>query len=618
MRGRKRSAVRKVFQATLLACAIGWQLQAPWAYALQSGCSSNPLQTWDYVDPTRPVVTTTGTIHSIERDSPSEPVPGGTAGPGWHIRIDPDDKSVVQNRRSRDNADGLIELEVQSGGRPASLPKLFPVGARVEACGEWVEDMGQDPYGGINSAAIGGRTELHPLHWLRSVATNPALIFIAQDDSGRFGSARNPLWERFEIPVRPQFPKVTPWRPVPSRTLIFAEEAGIARGTSSAAATPSGYSLWVYLDGWWFNDCGRRPPASCGDACGHSPYYFGTVRQSTVALLAETVTYRVGRDAGTGRKIVYLQVAVELGAPPQGPLAYTRWTYESGAGDGAGVVEEVKRQPPHRLELALPYAPALGYAQNSWRLSVAGSTVPQGQHQPPTSSLSTEHIVRMHIAEGRTYALDPSTISLDRAEVGDGVCGEGVRLAVNESKLLPQIALSDLQWTVRVLRDAAGSPVASPEEIGIAADAPTDGPGFTARVAAAGPGKRLEIAWTHAGPDQRNLSRIAVVSRGVTELGEAVEACAVLSPACGLGPYRQAEILDYNYRLLARRGLRGKLDTIARMVAGNDKKWLEALVKFVAGTRIGAAEEQLLIEKARLGAELPPLPANDGLPPPAR
>lgn len=576
-------------------------------HAQQSGCGTNPFQDWYFVDPTRQFVRMTGTIaRRVKYNVPDETIVGFYNDYDWNIYIDPDDASLLVNSRNRANSSGFIEAEVQSRGRPHDLADLFPVGTRVEAYGEWVEDMGHDPSGGFNTGSKGGKTELHPLYWMRTLDSNPTIVFVAQDDSGRFVDAQNVLWSSHEIPLAPQFPEVTPWSPVPSRTHIFEEGFEIARGTSRASASPSGYTSWAFLDSWSFYNCDSSPREICGDFCGHSPYYVGTVSRTTGSLLSETLTYSVSTDVHTGQKLATLHVVAELDSPPEQELASSRWEYESSAGTVHGVVEEVKSEPPHRIEFTMPYAPALGYHQSAWRVSVSGSSHAHGQRQPSTSQEMTATFARTLVTEGRTYAIGPSAISLDHEAKGVGVCGDVAYLRVDESRLLPEISLRGLRWFVKVLKDSEGFTGASPVDTEVTPGSPLDDPGFTAETYRSTEERRLDIQWKRLPSGQPNLAQIVVTARGVTELGEEVATHADLSPQCGLGTYSASQIADYNYRLMARKGITGELYKVARRARWGKKRWLEAFAKFLYGHRLSPDEERLLVEHARQGSALPP------------
>lgn len=363
------------------------------ASAQQSGCGTNPFQDWYYVDANRPFVTLQGTIHKTIKHNVGDWFDDGD----WNIHVNPFDKSFLKNRSGRVNADGLIELEVNSRGNPSDLAARFPIGTRVEASGAWVDDTGHD-----------GKTELHPVDWMRTVDTNPVSLFVAQDDTGRFVNAELVLWESFDFPLQSIYPKVTPWAIPPSQTQILTEDAKIARGTTKGYMGPENYNLWVFLDNSWFSDCESVGRVIYGD----SPYYFGTISRSTAPLLRETVSYSVSTEVGTGQKIALIKVAAELATLPQaepyvgepgvppGGLAYTKWRYESNAGTIIGTVEETKTGP-HRLEFSMPYAPALGYNQSSWQLSVTGASVPFGQSIPATSMDFADPVSRIMVFEGR-------------------------------------------------------------------------------------------------------------------------------------------------------------------------------------------------------------------------
>jgi hypothetical protein len=566
------------------------------AFAQQSGCGTNPFQDWYWIDPTRPFTTVTGTISRTINLNTGDPWDDGD----WNIYVVPDDGSVLKNRAGQANSNGEIEFEINTRGRPSDLANHFPVGSRIEGYGEWVEDTGHD-----------NKTELHPLYWMRTLNKNPITLFMGQDDTGRCVDAQNLLWEGFEFPIPAQYPIVRPGAIPPSNTQIFHESAKIACGTTKAYVSPNGYVLWVYLDSWWFSDCESVGRVIHGD----SPYYFGTIERSTASLLKETLTYSVATEVGTGQKIAFLKVEAELDSPPQGNLVYSKWEYESSAGAIIGTVGEIRNQPPHKLAFSMPYAPALGYNQNKWRLSVSASTKSYGVEQPQSSSEFAQEVERTLVTEGRTYALDTSEISFKRTEKEGGVCPDAVYLTIDQSKLLPQIALRSIRWYAKILRDADGYTVSNPVEVLVTPQAPLDDVGFLAQTYNAtyndpDRDKRFDVIWKQLSSGQPNLAQIAVAARGVTELGEQVEATELLSSLCGIAPFSYHQIMDYSYRLLASKGLRGELYKVIKKVSRSDKKWLEALARFSKGEKISEREKRIILSKAREGSRLPAMPSK--------
>jgi len=574
----------------------------PNAIAQQSGCETHPLQDWNWIDSNKPLVHITGTISKTINHNTGRVWHDGD----WNIYVVPDDSSVLKNSRGQTNSNGEIEFEVNTRGEPSDLRQHFPVGSRIEGYGEWVEDTGHtDDH---------PKTELHPLYWMRTLNQNPVTIFMGQDDTGRFVDAQNLLWEGFESTIPAQYPLVRPGAIPPSNTQIFHESSKIARGTTKAYVSPSAYVFWVYLDSWLFSDCESVGRIFSGD----SPYYFGTIERSTASLLKETLTYSVGTEVGTGQKIAFLKVEAELESPPQGSLAYSKWEYESSAGPIIGTIEETKTQPPHKVVFSMPYAPTLSYNQNMWRLDVSASTNPYDEGLPQNPSEFAQNVERTFVTEGRTYVLDKSKISFKRTEKGGGVCPDAVYLTIDQSKLLPQITLRSIKWSAKIIQDANGYTVNNPIEVLITHQNPLNDLGFFAQTYNAtyndpDKDKRFDVRWKQLSRGQPNLSQIAVTANGVTELGEQVEATELLSALCGLAPFNYNKIMDYSYRLIASKGLRGELYKVIKKVNRSDKKWLEALARFSKGEQISKREQRIILSKAREGSRLPAIPRKKKL-----
>lgn len=593
-----RSLCRTVAFASVL-------VQVGLAHAQQSGCGTNPFQDWYYIHPSLRFVTLQGTIAQKIHLNVGDWFDDGD----WNIHVKPFEGSYLVNNQGRANANGLIELEVNSRGTPGDMAARFPVGTVVEANGAWVRDTGHNQ-----------KTELHPVEWIRTVNTNPVNLFVAQDDTGRFVNAELVLWEPFDFPLTSSYPKVTPWYIPPSQTQMLEESAKVARGTTRGELGPESYRLWVFLDSWWFSNCEVIGQVTYGD----SPYYFGTMTRSTVPLLKETVTYSVATDIGTGQKIAMIKVAAELETLPQaepyegepgippGGLAYSKWRYESTAGTVVGTLEETKTGP-HRFEFSMPYAPAIGYNQNTWQMTVTGSSVPYASTMPAESKAQARQVSRIMISEGRTYALDKSTISLKWER--KAACTDPIYLTVDESKLLPQIGIRGIRWFVTIERDGDGFSVTNPVEAQVAPQSPLDTPGFTASTYPSPNDKRLDVAWKPLPSGLPNLSRLAVTVRAVTELGEEADFTLLVTPNCGIGGYSFAQIVDFSARRIHKAGYDGEWYRAAESATSEDKPWIEALWKFMDGRRLTKEEERLVLSGAAEGADLPPPPEQESLTP---
>lgn len=518
----------------------------------------------------------------------------------WNIHVRPDDPSVLRNSNGTTNSGGQIEFEVNSRGTQSNLAAHFPSGTRVEGYGEWVEDTGHDQ-----------KTELHALNWLRTIDANPMKLFVAQDDTGRFVNAQNLLWESFSFPVALQYPIVRVNAIPPSGTEIFHETARIARGTTRAGISPTGYTLWVFLNSWWFSNCENVGLVTYGD----SPHYFAEIQRSKQPLLHEKLTYSVSTEVGTGQKIALLRIEIDLDQPSQGSLAHSRWRYESSAGTVIGTAEENKTTPPHRLVFSMPYAPAIGYTQNTWRMSVSASTLPMDADVPQGSTDFAQNVTRTYLAEGRTYTIGKSRIFFDRTNKGSGVCPEAVYLTVNDSELLPQIHLRANRWYVKKLRDKDGFTVSNPSEVEVTLQTPLSDPGFSAHTYGPPNERRLDVQWTPLPSGQTNLAIVEAKARGVTELGEEIEATAWLSAICGIAPFSYSQLMDFSFRLLRSKGYRGELYKIMPRARSADRAWLDALWRFSEGRMISDADRRRLVTAARQGSLLPPLPQKDTLQP---
>ena len=585
------------------------------AFALgeQTGCSLWPTQRWYFVDSSKPFRTIKGMISRTIKLNVGLPyINDGD----WQIYVDPNDKSVLTNSRNNTNSTGEIELEINSKGMPNDLASYFSKGVLVEAHGEWVEDQGHDPKGGYNARGLGGKTELHPLYWMRTLDKNPAVIYVAQDDTGRFVNSQNQLWREFSFILPGQYPLVAPGSIPPSRTQIIHESARISYGKTARNISPTGYNLSVYLDDWYFNDC-EFYESTIGTA--FSPLYFGTIGRTVEPLMKETLTYTVGTDISTNLKIASLKVKIELKSPPQGNIVHSIWEYESSAGV-TGVVREVKTSPPHNLKFIMPYCPALGFNQSQWRVSVSGSTVPFDQAIPQSSNSSITGVTRTSVTEGRTYHLEPSKISLNTEEKGSGVCPDVVYLKIEQSKLLPQIKLRKVKWFLKKIKDSDGFTVNNPEAIEVTYTTPIDDPGYSARtysktVSDPHRDKRFDVIWKKLPGGSPNLSQIVVTARGVTELGENVNSSIFLSPLCGIPPYSYNQILDYSSRLLASKGLGGEPYKVLKTADSAEQSWIKALARYKFGEKISTNEKKLILNMARKGAALPTLPAQKKLKP---
>ena len=414
----------------------------------RSGCALYPIQdifqNWYYVDNGEPAATITGTISKVIHHNV-----GGIFDDGdWWIYIRPDDPRYLVNSDGDANEDGMIECEIHTRGKPSNLRYLFPVGTRVEAYGDWVEDSGH-----------GDKTELHPLYYLKMINTNQTNIFMGQDDSGRFINASSPNYQHFIFPISISPQLARPGYIPPSRTSIFHQSGTIARGTTMGVITPEGYTSWVFLDKWYFSDCELKGRVYYGD----SPYFISTVRESIEQLLSDNIRYSVSTDISTGIKIANLKVSIEVLDKPDFPMQEVEWTFESSAGViGTSTVKQ--ENPPFKLEFTMPYCPALDYNQNSWLVTMVGSNTALDSRFPEESEEFEKGFNRKYYTETRRYELPASEVSLDFTKKG-GNCGEVIYITVNEEKLLDEIKLRNLQWYISIIRDENGFTIDNPQEI---------------------------------------------------------------------------------------------------------------------------------------------------------
>lgn len=582
----------------------------------QSGCGTVPYQDWYWVSSTEPFKTIRGTLvdrpHEYGEDSL-------WADYDWNFYVVPDDRSVLINSNKYANWNGQIEFEVCTFGWPMGVPDAFPPGSRIEAYGEWVEDYGHDPLQHDTPVPVppdsdkyGGKTELHPLYWIKTLDQNPIKVFVAQDMSGRFVDAQNLLWQSVDYPTGlPMYPYVRPGIVPPSGTLVYFETASIARGVARNYASPEGYTVFVQLEPGYFSDCEDRARVYVPE---RSPHYLGSILKSSAPLLKETLQYSVSQlvDDPNHQKMASLRVEVELLDPPgslvgmpdspQVPILWSHWEYESSAGTTIGTVREDKTAAPHRLVFTMPYSPALGYKQSSWRMSVVGGTADNGPAEPLdyTSNLS-----RALVTEGRTYAILPSHISLSTTEKWSGGCPRTVYLTIDKSKLLPDVGLWSLEWRVKVLRDVNGQTVQNPSEVLISPGSLLETQGFSIQTYPHPNEERLDVIWKKlASP---NLAKVQVIARGVTELGEEVSATSQLDAICSLGSYTRAQIMEYSYRFMVFHKIRGELydPRTLRTLTAEDRQWLVALGKFRRGEPLTQQEMKLLLDAALKGATLP-------------
>ena len=345
--------------------------------AQQSGCGTTSFQDWFLVSTTEPFKNVRGTLaarpHLNEGDNSFSEL---YADSDWNFYVVPDDPSVLRNSRGYSNANGQIEFELCTYGWPTGVPDAFPAGSRIEAYGEWVEDYGHDAMQGHTPVPVppdsdkyGGKTELHPLYWIKTLDKNPMKVFMGQDMSGRFVDAQNVLWEYVDYPITPQYPIVTPGQIPPSNTQVFHETASIARGVASNSASPSGYGVFVQLEPGYFSDCKDRARVIVPE---RSPHYFGSILRSSGPLRKETLRYSVSYliddpshshpfNDRSHQKIAHLHVEVELKNPPssllgipddEAHIVWSRWEYESSAGI-TGPVRERKAAPPHKIVFSM-------------------------------------------------------------------------------------------------------------------------------------------------------------------------------------------------------------------------------------------------------------------------
>lgn len=546
----------------------------------QSGCSTIPIQdwfqNWYYVDDSEPTAVITGTIGKTIELNTGGPFDDGD----WNIFIIPDDPRYLTNRGGNANANGMIELEVQSRGIPSNLASLFPTGTRIEAYGDWVEDSGH-----------GWKTELHPLYYLRTLQGNPIKIFMGQDDSGRFINALNYNWNNFYFPFNDYTPQVTPDYSPASYTNIIEESGTIARGTSDGHFSPNGYYSRVFLDNWWFSDCqyflGRV-------IYGDSPYFVSEVEKSNGSFITDNMEYSVSTEVSSGVKMALVKITAEVTPPAGLTIAEVEWTYESSAGTIIGTVTENQEDPPFKLEFSMPYCPALEYYQNKWLVTMKGSNLTLGQDQPASSTEFAEDFSRTCFAEKREYFLPPSRISIDVEKKG-GICGTENYLRIDKADLLPDIDLRALRWYITVLRDEDGFEITSPQEVEVTVSTPYMSDGFgagTYQVTSTHPEMRLDISWGELSSGLPNLSLVQVTARGVTEIGENISTSVTVSPLCGVGVYSMIQINEAFYKMLRKHEYKGELYKMK--IEKADREWFDAFSRYLNGNRLSEKEYKLI------------------------
>ncbi len=546
----------------------------------QSGCSTIPIQdwfqNWFYVNDSEPTAVITGTIAKTIQLNSGDPFDDGD----WNIFIIPDDPRYLTNSGGNANADGMIEMEIQSRGKPSNLASLFPTGTRVEAFGDWVEDTGH-----------GSKTELHPLYYMRTLLGNPIIIFMGQDDSGRFVNALNYNWNGFYFPFNDYIPRVTPNYSPASYTNIIEESGTIARGTSDGHFSPNGYYSRVFLDSWWFSDCqyflGRV-------IYGDSPYFLSEVEKSSGSFLTDNMEYSVSTDVSTGVKLVLVNITVEVTPPAGISITEVEWTYESSAGTIIGTVTESQDNPPFKLEFSMPFCPALEFVQNSWLVTMKGSNIPLGEDQPASSMEFAEEFSRTCFAEKREYFLPTSRISIDIERKG-GICGTENYLRIDKSKLLPEINLRNTRWYLMVVKDEDGYEVSNPQEIEVTVAAPFENGGFSAgtyQVNTLHPEERLDISWKDLSSGLPNLSLVHVTARGVTELGENISASATISPLCGIGTYSMIQVKEAFYKMLRIKKYKGELYDMK--IEEVDREWFDLFSRYLNGDRLSKKEYKMI------------------------
>lgn len=400
------------------------------------------FQSWPVIDRSRAVRVVSGTLTEVKHNCCGE-----FDDRDWNVFLTPNPahSDVLVNDKGVRNQNGKLETELRSADPSfgnVDLRQRLTVGQQVDVCGWWTADYGHDPLLGdfLVAQAIGGKTELHPIHFVHQ-ATGPQSfrLFAGQDVSNnqdltafssRFETAGYDLRLSLEVPMpvvatehrlsSGQVAAGVPARLTEALQLDHVLEQ-VRIGSAVAQNTAALFRPWLTrMTAFWTagglqHEVHFRPAYEGGRSHGVYPMLLAEVSRDARADLTSRVAIEKKRSpAGVG----YLSIGVrsELRAAAGDPYAVSSWLYPSyGLADApadrnAANVGAVSAQ--------MVYAPLAGHTQTLWGLTVRASTQPwdwdPGARTGPDGGVVPTR-TRSFYSDQQLFSLEPTRVSLRRA-----------------------------------------------------------------------------------------------------------------------------------------------------------------------------------------------------------
>jgi len=423
----------------------------------------------------------------------------------WNIfvRPYPGSEHFLTNSAGETNYTGEIEIEIKNPLIP--FKDMLHHNMPITCKGWWVEDTGHtaEDFDDTEMFSSGtGKTEFHPFDYLigGTLESGRFCIIMSQDRSSRFPLAGWDILENFDIPIATD--AVTH---VADNVGSLAVSTEIVEESSQVDTTTKsmGWSDATTLAYWAQRQTRARARMVPGnillnvDMKGGGivrPFLATTMNRFNDDLLQVKTTRHVIPGPGNSANILKISVAAQLDNPPQGSLAYSKWSYDQSSAFG-GVIRTESQipNPPHQIQYDILYSPQHGWSETSWNLVAMGCT--RSESWSPnfrTEASQTGEIdaeTRAFVQANLNFSLQPSRIFVSTTNINrtahvpgpvagpnvDAICHVGYRVKLSESLLAG--AAGTVGWKITVMTTTDGAPRAISAVIDSATSAPNMTPG---------------------------------------------------------------------------------------------------------------------------------------------